>query len=94
MPRIRSTHIDKLIDAFNPIEGNSICVPIHGRKRGNPILWSNEYLKQIQSINGDMGAKNILDQHIDQITEVPMDENAVLFDIDTPEHLHNYKESS
>jgi len=54
-----------------------------------------EYLEtQIQSINGDMGAKNILDQHIDQITEVPMDENAVLFDIDTPEHLHNYKESS
>ena len=94
MPLIKAMHIDKLIDAFNPIEGNSICVPVYGRKRGNPIVWSNEYLTQIRSIDGDIGAKNILDEHIEQITEVPMEENAVLFDIDTPEHLDNYKESS
>ena len=94
MPLIKAMHIDKLIDAFNPIEGNSICVPVYGRKRGNPIVWSNEYLTQIRSIDGDIGAKNILDEHIEQITEVPMEENAVLFDIDTPEHLDNYKENS
>ena len=36
MPDVTSAHVDRLIAAFNPLEGRAICVPTVGGKRGNP----------------------------------------------------------
>jgi molybdenum cofactor cytidylyltransferase len=88
MPLIKSHHINSIIEAFNPTEGRSICVPVHGRKRGNPILWGKQYLSEILTITGDVGAKHLLDEYSDQISEVTIDNDSILFDVDTPERLN------
>jgi molybdenum cofactor cytidylyltransferase len=87
MPLLTSKIINKLIRAFDPIEGRTICVPIHGRKRGNPVLWGKSYIDAMTEIFGDIGAKQLLENHADQVFEVNFEEDIVLFDVDTPEIL-------
>ncbi|HIO38382.1 MAG TPA: 4-diphosphocytidyl-2C-methyl-D-erythritol kinase, partial [Rhodospirillales bacterium] len=70
MPLLTSTIIDNLIKAFDPIEGRSICVPINGRKRGNPVLWDKSYLAEMTEIVGDVGAKKLLEKYSDHVFEV------------------------
>ncbi|MAF49797.1 MAG: molybdopterin-binding/glycosyltransferase family 2 protein [Rhodospirillales bacterium] len=87
MPLVSSSDIDNLIAAFDPLEGRGICVPVSGRKRGNPVLWAKSYLTEIAGLGGDVGARHLLEQHADQVYEVPVSGDGVLTDIDTPERL-------
>jgi molybdenum cofactor cytidylyltransferase len=94
MPLLKASQIDKLIQAFDPVEGRSICVPVHGRKRGNPVLWGKQHIAEILAITGDIGARHLLEDHADQVIEVPIDTDGVLFDVDTPERLAELKNRS
>ena len=91
MPLVTPVMVNELIEAFDPDEGRSICVPVYGRKRGNPILWSKTYLSRMISLSGDMGARPLLEEYNDQIFEVVMQNDGVLFDIDTPERLQSLR---
>jgi len=92
MPLLTSAIINTLIRAFDPIEGRSICIPVHGRKRGNPVLWDKSYFLEMAGISGDTGAKHVLEKHADQIVEVVLDDDNILFDVDTPERLKSLNE--
>ncbi|MDP6258726.1 MAG: molybdopterin-binding/glycosyltransferase family 2 protein [Rhodospirillales bacterium] len=91
MPLVKAEHIDQLIRAFDPVEGRSICVPVHGRKRGNPVVWSKRFITEILSVTGDIGARHLLEEHADQVIEVAIEQDGVLFDIDTPDRLVELK---
>lgn len=91
MPLVTPDMLNALIRAFDPVEGRSICVPVFGRKRGNPILWSRAFIGEMGGLSGDMGARPLLEEHADQVYEVEMENDGVLFDIDTPEHLQRLK---
>ena len=90
MPGIRAEVIDRLIDAFDPAGGASICVPTYRGKRGNPVLLAQRYFPEMQEITGDVGAKPLLSTYDDQIVSVEMPDEAVLTDLDTPESLDAY----
>ena len=83
MPRIGATVIDSLIDAFDPAEGRAICLPSHRGRRGNPVLWARRYFAEMQSIEGDTGARGLLRQYENAVHEVPWDDDSVLRDVDT-----------
>ena len=87
MPLITAQIIEKLILSFDPVEGRSICIPVVGRKRGNPVLWSSKFFPEIKKISGDIGAKTLLDTYSDEVYEVPINQDEILIDIDTPESL-------
>lgn len=87
MPRVRAAHIDKLIAAFNPLEGRAICVPTFTGKRGNPVLWGAQFFEEIEAVAGDVGARHLIGTHGDLVAEVPIDDDGVLVDVDTPEAL-------
>ena len=87
MPRIGAPVIDRLIAAFNPLEGRAICVPTWQGKRGNPVLLARRFFPEIQAIGGDVGAKALIADYPEAVTEVAMPDDAVLTDIDTPEAL-------
>ncbi|HSE76418.1 MAG TPA: molybdopterin-binding/glycosyltransferase family 2 protein [Alphaproteobacteria bacterium] len=94
MPRVGAAHIDRLIAAFNPVEGRAICVPTHKSKRGNPVLWAARFFPEMRTIEGDMGARRILAEHAEQVCEVEMPDDAILLDIDTPEALAALRSAS
>jgi molybdenum cofactor cytidylyltransferase len=85
MPRVTPAVIDRLIAAYAPVEGRSICVPTVGGRRGNPILWDRRFLTEMSHVEGDAGARALLDRHGDVVCEVPMTDDATLADVDTPD---------
>ena len=87
MPLISGRHIDRLIAAFNPLEGRAIIVPTRRGKRGNPVLWSKRFFPEMAQIAGDVGARHLIGEHAELVAEVEMDDDAILVDIDTPEAL-------
>ena len=87
MPRIKPSHIDRLIAAFNPVEGRAICVPTYQGKRGNPVLFGSQFFAEMTNVGGDSGAKHLIGQHEDQLVEVAMDDDAIFLDVDTPDAL-------
>jgi molybdenum cofactor cytidylyltransferase len=87
MPLVSSGDIDRLIRAFNPLEGRAICVPVHGGRRGNPVLWGKQFVAEMQAISGDQGARRLIEEHADQVIEVPVEGDGVLVDVDTPDKL-------
>jgi molybdenum cofactor cytidylyltransferase len=87
MPQVTARHVDRLIAAFNPLEGRAICVPTHEGKRGNPVLWARHFVKEMSDLRGDVGAKHLIGMNEDSVAEVEMSDPAILRDIDTPEAL-------
>jgi molybdenum cofactor cytidylyltransferase len=92
MPLISGRHLDRLIAAFNPLEGRAIIVPTRRGKRGNPVLWSKRFFAEMAGLAGDVGAKHLIGEHAELVAEVEMDDDAVLVDIDTPEALEALRE--
>lgn len=87
MPRVGPEIINRLIAAFNPIEGRGICVPTYHGKRGNPVLWGRSYFAAMGELEGDVGARALLGTFAEAVCEVAVEEEAVLVDIDTPDAL-------
>jgi molybdenum cofactor cytidylyltransferase len=92
MPLISGRHLERLIAAFNPLEGRAIIVPTRRGKRGNPVLWSKQFFPEMTGLAGDVGAKHLIGEHAEFVAEVEMDDDAVLVDIDTPEALDAFRE--
>ena len=87
MPGVGSGLLDRLMAAFSPVEGRSICVPTVAGKRGNPVLWDRRFFAEIAQVSGDTGAKHLIGEHADLVCEVEMSGQAAITDIDTPEAL-------
>lgn len=83
MPRITAHHVERLLAAFDPRAGRTICVPTHRAKRGNPVLWGAAFFAEIAGLTGDVGARALLDRHPAQTALVEMEDDAVLRDVDT-----------
>ncbi len=87
MPRVTAAEIDRLIAAFNPLEGRAICVPSAGGKRGNPVLWGRAFFPEMRQVTGDTGARALIAAYGEAVCEVPMAGDGVLVDIDEPQAL-------
>jgi molybdenum cofactor cytidylyltransferase len=87
MPKIEAGLLDRLIQAFNPVEGRAICVPTWRGKRGNPVLWGRQFFPEMAGLTGDVGAKHLMAEHPELVVEVAAGDDGVLADVDTPEAL-------
>ena len=87
MPLVTARIIDRLIAAYDADEGRTIVVPTHQGRAGNPVLWDRRYFAEILRLSGDGGARGLLKQHMEQVAEVEVDDDAVLRDFDTVDSL-------
>ena len=87
MPLVGGRHLDRLIAAFNPLEGRAIIVPTRHGKRGNPVLWASRSFAEMGQLAGDVGARHLIGEYSEFVAEIEMRDDAVLVDIDTPEAL-------
>jgi len=85
MPRVQSHHFDTVIAAAT--DDATIVVPSFARKRGNPVLWPRRYFGEMSALTGDVGARALIERHADHVHFVPIDDPAILVDIDTPAAL-------
>ncbi|MGH7047698.1 MAG: NTP transferase domain-containing protein [Stellaceae bacterium] len=91
MPLVTGRHLDRLIAAFNPLEGRAIIVPTRRGKRGNPVLWARRFFVEMAQIAGDVGARHLIGEHAELVAEIEMSDDAILVDIDTPEALDAFR---
>ena len=70
-----------LLDDFSPAEGRAIYAFDTWRETGKSVVIGRRFLP-IQDIEGDVGARHLIDAAL--VHEVEMEEDAILLDIDTP----------
>lgn len=87
MPKVSAAVVDRLIAAFDPVEGRAIIVPTRRGKRGNPVLFARRFFEAIGAVSGDVGARHIIGEHDEVVAEVEVEDEAVLMDVDTPAAL-------
>lgn len=87
MPRIEAIHLDGLIAAYRQADPRpSAVVPVHGSRRGNPVLLDLTVLAgDLAGLTGDRGAGPLLMGRTD-VLEIPGDP-ASAFDVDRPDRL-------
>ncbi len=87
MPRVSSAAIRALADAFWANPDKLAIVPLVGGERGNPVLLSRGILPVAMRLTGDRGARKLLEEAGDAVLELPLNDPALLLDVDTPEAL-------
>lgn len=87
MPLIDARLLDRLIETFAPDRGNLIVVPVAGGRRGNPVLWSRRFFAELLTLEGDVGARRLVEKHAEAVAEVPVEGDGAFLDIDTPQAL-------
>ncbi len=87
MPRVRAKHIEALIGAFEPEDGREVVLPTFGGRRGNPVLWAARFFPAMRELSGDVGAKELLNRYAESICPVPMADDGITLDVDTPAAL-------
>lgn len=90
-PLVEPSTIRQLIDAFEALEAR-IVFPTFREKQGHPVLWDVSLVPELASIEGDRGAKSLVERYRDEAHAVPVDDPGVCFDIDTPEDYARARE--
>jgi CTP:molybdopterin cytidylyltransferase MocA len=80
-PLIAAAELQRLIDAHRETP-QRIVASDHGTVLGPPCLFPKLYYEELAQLTGAMGARRLLDRHVDQLNVVAMPQAAV--DIDTP----------
>jgi molybdenum cofactor cytidylyltransferase len=89
-PKIPTSVIDQVIRAYHSSE-KGIVIPVYDRKRGHPVLISTKYREEVSHLNPQIGLRELIHNHPEDILEVDLDSPSILEDIDTPEDYKNLK---
>ncbi|HEV7437202.1 MAG TPA: molybdopterin-binding/glycosyltransferase family 2 protein [Pseudorhizobium sp.] len=84
MPGVQVEHVDKLIAAFEEAKGHAIVRACHHGKRGNPVILPKSTFPQALKLEGDVGARFIVETSGLPLVDVDIGEAAHL-DVDTPQ---------
>ena len=88
MPRVSTAMIERLCTTFLARQGHAIVFPqTADGQQGNPVLWPKPLFAELMALTGDVGGKAILARYTHLHCPVPVEDNAVLYDIDTKDDL-------
>jgi molybdenum cofactor cytidylyltransferase len=95
MPEIGPDEIDRLIAAYDPDDGREICRAVSADGTlGLPVLFGRRFFESLTSLKGDRGARDVLRESAEFVTEVPTDGRAAVIDLDTPEDWAAWREAT
>lgn len=83
MPFVRPATIDAVLQHFAETPPDSIILPTYHDQPGHPVLFSITYRDEMMALDGDVGARSVLEAHASAVQRVPVDDPGVLRDVDT-----------
>ena len=90
-PGIGPEIVNTIIRSFRQADPKRGLVrPVYRGRRGHPVLIGAQYRKEALRLTGDVGARQILMNHPEDILEVEMESDVILRDIDTPDEYQEY----
>ena len=81
-PLVDSSTIQTLIANFSP---NRIVLPVFEGRRGHPVLFAVEVLREVLALPASEGANIVVRRDPNRIVHVPVTSPGILVDVDTPE---------
>jgi molybdenum cofactor cytidylyltransferase len=82
-PLLQVRDINALLEAFEDCK-TSVLVPTWQGQRGNPIILDHRHRDTILAGQRNLGCRKLIDNNPELVTAWPMDNDHVVFDIDTP----------
>jgi molybdenum cofactor cytidylyltransferase len=86
-PFVDSRTINSLVEAFTAHK-RGIIIPVYQGRRGNPVVFAIRYKGELLNLKGDVGGREIIKRHPDDVFEVAVNCDGVLIDIDTMENYN------
>jgi molybdenum cofactor cytidylyltransferase len=86
MPSITTQNLDQLIEAFVTSKGRSVVRAAHAGTSGNPVVLPKTLYAQARTLEGDRGARTLIENCDLDIVEVDIGEAAIV-DVDTQNDL-------
>ena len=68
-----------------------IILPTFGGRRGHPVLFAREILDEILALPASAGANVVVWKDPSRIDEIPVNDEGILIDIDTPEQFEKHR---
>jgi molybdenum cofactor cytidylyltransferase len=84
-PFVSASLINRLIELYDSTPG-SIIASAYSQVLGVPALFSDRHFPELLMLNAKAGAKQLIQQHPDQVSSISFPEGAI--DLDTP---HEYQ---
>jgi molybdenum cofactor cytidylyltransferase len=79
MPGIRS---ETLVSLQQQAAAERIVVPCYAGRRGHPVLFGRAFWPELLTLEGDQGARALLQRHAKSLLEVPVTDPGILLDVD------------
>lgn len=80
MPRIRPGTVKSVIAALQ--QGALIAAPVHKGERGHPVGFGAALRDELLALDGDQGARAVVERHSDSVQLIACDDPGILFDVD------------
>lgn len=93
-PRLATSDINRLIEAFSHCEQSSVLVPMYQGERGNPIILDCPHRETILGAQQNFGCKHLIKNNPELVSTIEMDSDHVLTDLDTPEDYQRFLTAS
>ncbi len=88
MPYLKLETIKLLLEKYTEsVDMEPIVIPTKDGEQGHPVMFHNRYFKDIEKLEGDKGARPVMQANTGKIIEVPVDDEGTMRDIDTHEDL-------
>ena len=73
----------------NAVSDDAICIPVFEGNPGNPVAFGRSFFSSLEKLDGDVGAKSIVQANARSVMEIPVPDKGILIDIDTPDDVVN-----
>lgn len=91
MPCVRPATVHALCDALD--RGADIAACRHAGRRGNPVGFSRDMRAALLALDGDRGARDLLEQRASEVCWLDVDDPGILADVDVPGDLARLRPS-
>jgi molybdenum cofactor cytidylyltransferase len=85
MPYIQSGTYKLLVNKLK--EGAGIVAPVFEQRRGHPVGFNRVFKEELMSLQGDAGARHLIENHQAQLELLLTDDEGVVRDVDKPDDL-------
>lgn len=87
MPRITPDLVAAVVGHYAESR-KGMAVPVCRGRNGHPVVISAEFRDELLALHGDIGARELIRKHPESVSYFELDDDAVLFDVDTPDDLY------
>jgi len=84
LPALRASTVATVLAGRFPL-----AVPTYRGRRGHPLVVSPGLIPEIETLDPNVGLRELLERHPERVQEVAVDDPGALQDIDTPEEYRS-----